>query len=224
MTAATTPPADHARRGLLIDYGGVLSTDVFESFHEFEQAEGLERGMVVRLLRGDVRAAGLLAQVETGAMAAAAFETQIAALLGVAPTRLLARMFAGMRPEPTMLEAVRTVRRAGLRTALVSNSWGVDGYPEDLFVDLFDAVVISGQVGLRKPDPEIYRLAAGKIGLEPGECVFVDDLPGNLTPAARLGMAVIRHTNAAATIAELAGILDLDLEPGTLETDPARCS
>ncbi len=218
MTLAT-PPADRAPRGLLIDYGGVLSTDVFESFSVFEQAEGLERGATVRLLLGDERAATLLAALETGTVTAAGFQAEIGALLGVAPAGLLARMFATMRPEPAMLEAVRGLRRAGVRTALVSNSWGVDGYPKELFRDLFDAVVISGDVGLRKPDPEIYLLAAAKIGLDPAECVFVDDLPGNLKPAARLGMAVIRHTAAAATIAELAAVFGLD--PDALETGSA---
>lgn len=215
-----TPPAARSRRGLLIDYGGVLSTDVFESFHAFEHAEGLEHGATVRLLRGDERAEKALAELERGVVAAAAAEAEIAALLGVAPAGLLARMFARMRPQPAMLEAVRAARRAGVRTALVSNSWGVDGYPEDLFTDLFDAVVISGRVGLRKPDPEIYRLAAGKLGLEPGECVFVDDLPGNLAPAARLGMAVIRHRDPAETIAALADLFEL--EPGALAAGPAQ--
>ncbi len=218
MTLAT-PPAGRARRGLLIDYGGVLTTDVFESFCVFEQEEGLERGATVRLLRGDERAAQLFAALETGTVTAAGFQAEIGALLGVAPAGLLARMFAAMRPEPAMLEAVRGLRRAGVRTALVSNSWGVDGYPEELFQDLFDAVVISGDVGLRKPDPEIYLLAAAKIGLDPAECVFVDDLPGNLKPAARLGMAVIRHTAAVATIAELAAVFGL--EPDALETGSA---
>lgn len=219
MTFAAAFAAGHARRGLLIDYGGVLTTDVFESFHAFERTAGLEHGAVVRLLRGDARAAALLAELETGATPVPAIETALAALLGVPGTRLLERMFGGMRPQPAMWEAVRALRDRGVRTALVSNSWGLDGYPARLS-ELFDAMVISGDVGLRKPDPQIYLLGAARIGLPPGDCVFVDDLPGNLVPAARLGMAVIRHTDPASSVAALADVFDL--EPEVLAAGPAQ--
>jgi epoxide hydrolase-like predicted phosphatase len=210
MTSAA-PPDGQPRRGLLIDFGGVLTTSVFASFAAFEQAEGLDRLAVARLLRDDPRAAKLLVALETGGAPDAVFETELGALLGVSPRGLIKRLLGGTRPERGMIEAVRALRRAGVRTALVSNSWGTASYPEGLLNDLFDAVVISGQVGLRKPDPEIYRLAAQKIGLDPAECVFVDDLPTNLGPAARLGMGVIRHTTPAATIAELGAAFGHDL-------------
>ncbi|HEU5353010.1 MAG TPA: HAD family phosphatase [Actinocrinis sp.] len=219
----STPPHEgRARRGLLIDFGGVLTTSVFASFAAFEQAEGLDRLAVARLLRDDPRAAKLLVGLETGSAADAVFESELAALLGVSPEGLIKRLLGGTRPERTMIDAVRELRRAGVRTALVSNSWGVASYPEGLLNDLFDAVVISGQVGLRKPDPEIYRIAAQKISLDPAECVFVDDLPANLGPAARLGMGVIRHTTPDATIAELAGIFGIELAAVGLGTTQPR--
>ena len=86
-----------------------------------------------------------------------------------------------------MLDGVRAARRAGVRTAMLSNSWGEDRYDRALLAELFDAWVISGEVGLRKPDPAIYELAAERLGLPPAACVFVDDLPGNLKPARALG-------------------------------------
>lgn len=221
MTSAP-PPGGQARHGLLIDFGGVLTTSVFASFAAFEQAEGLDRLAIARLLRDDPRAADLVSALETGDASDASFEAGFAALLGVSPQGLIRRLLGGARPEPGMIAAVRELRRAGVRTALVSNSWGAASYPEELLNDLFDAVVISGQVGLRKPNPAIYRMAAEKLGLDPAECVFVDDLPNNLGPAARLGMGVIRHTTPAATIAELAAVFGLELghfsDPGT---DPA---
>lgn len=223
MTSAP-PPGGQGRRGLLIDFGGVLTTSVFASFAAFEQAEGLERLAIARLLRDDPRAAALVATLETGEAADASFEAEFAALLGVAPHGLIRRLLRGARPEPDMIAAVRALRRAGVRTALVSNSWGAASYPEELLSDLFDAVVISGQVGLRKPNPAIYRMAAEKLGLDPAQCVFVDDLPNNLGPAARLGMGVIRHTTPAATIAELAAAFGVDLSSvggRGLGTDPA---
>ena len=218
MTSAPAPDG-RPRRGLLIDFGGVLTTSVFASFAAFEQAEGLDRLAVARLLREDPRAARALAALETGGATDAAFEAELAALLGVAPHGLIKRLLGGARLERGMIGAVRELHRGGVHTALVSNSWGTETYPEELLSELFDAVVISGQVGLRKPDPEIYRMAAEKLGLDPGECVFVDDLPNNLGPAARLGMGVIRHTTPAATIAELSAIFGLDLT--AFETGPA---
>jgi HAD superfamily hydrolase (TIGR01509 family) len=72
-------------------------------------------------------------------------------------------------------------------------------------------VVISGNVGIRKPAPEIYEMGARAIHLEPADCVYVDDLPGNLKPARALGMATVHHRDAATTIAELSGLLKVDL-------------
>ena len=85
-------------------------------------------------------------------------------------------------------------RRGGLRPALLE--------------ELFDAWVISSEVGLRKPDPAIYELAAERLGLPPAACVFVDDLPGNLKPARALGMATVLHRgDAEATLAEVRALL-----------------
>jgi epoxide hydrolase-like predicted phosphatase len=92
---------------------------------------------------------------------------------------------------------------------MLSNSWGdATHYDGPLLEELFDAWVISGEVGLRKPDPAIYELAAERLGLAPEACVFVDDLPGNLKPAGALGMATVLHRgDAAATLAEIGALL-----------------
>jgi epoxide hydrolase-like predicted phosphatase len=76
---------------------------------------------------------------------------------------------------------------------------------------LFDGVVISGEVGIRKPSREIYEMATQKIGLPPRECVFVDDLPFNLKPAAELGMATVHHSASEQTIPELEKLLAVEL-------------
>jgi HAD superfamily hydrolase (TIGR01509 family) len=109
-----------------------------------------------------------------------------------------------------MIAAVRAARQAGAATGLVSNSWGPSGYPRELIAELFDGVVISGEVGVRKPRPEIYRLGADAIGVPPGQCVFVDDLRGNLRPAEELGMTVIHHTSADETASRLAALFAAD--------------
>jgi epoxide hydrolase-like predicted phosphatase len=112
-----------------------------------------------------------------------------------------------MQPDEAMLDAVRRARAGGIRTGLISNSWGRGRYDRDTFGELFDGVVISGEVGIRKPDPAIYELGARAIDLDPATCVFVDDLPGNLKPARALGMATVLHRDAAETIPELEGLL-----------------
>ena len=73
----------------------------------------------------------------------------------------------------------------------------------DLLAELFDGIVISGEEGFRKPDPRMYALGAARAGVEPTDCVFVDDLAFNLPPAQELGMAVVHHTGAETTLAEL---------------------
>ena len=93
-----------------------------------------------------------------------------------------------------MIEAVSRAREAGVRTALVSNSWGTHRYPHELFSEMFDGVVISGQEGIRKPARRMYELGAQRAGADAAECVYVDDLPFNLTPAEELGMATVHHT------------------------------
>ena len=100
---------------------------------------------------------------------------------------------------------------AGIRTALVSNSWGVHRYPHDLFDELFDGVVISGEEGIRKPSRRMYELGAERAGVAPAACVYVDDLPFNLTPAEELGMATVHHTSAETTIPELERLLGVTL-------------
>ena len=116
-----------------------------------------------------------------------------------------------MQPDEAMFDAVAAARRAGVRTGLVSNSWGEEGYDRTRFGELFDVLVISGEIGIRKPAPEIYALAAEKLGLEPERIVFVDDLAGNLKPARAIGMATVLHRDAAGTLAELEQHLGVSL-------------
>jgi putative hydrolase of the HAD superfamily len=203
---------DGARRGLLVDFGGVLTTDVFVSFREFCVAEGLLPDTVRDRFMKDPMARELLADLETGRLTEEEFESKFAAVLDIERSDgLIDRLFAGMRPDQTMLDAVRAAKRAGVRTGLISNSWGHGRYDRTLFPELFHGVVISGDVGVRKPDPRIYELGAEAVDLPPSACVFVDDLPGNLKPARELGMATVRHVRAEQTISELEDLLGVTL-------------
>ena len=199
-------------RGLIVDYGGVLTTDVFASFRAFCEAEGLAADTVREQFLEHPEARALLARLETGKARESEFEADFAARLGVEAEGLIDRMFGHMTPDEAMIGGVLAARRAGLRTAMLSNSWGEDRYDRSQLEALFDTWVISGEVGVRKPDPEIYALAVERIGLPANECVFVDDLPGNLKPARALGMATVVHRgDADATLAEVEDILGISL-------------
>jgi putative hydrolase of the HAD superfamily len=200
------------RDTLLVDFGGVLTTNVFDAFADFCRAEGLAPDTVRDRFMTDPEARDLLGDLETGRIGEAEFEPRFAALLGVEPAEgLIDRLFAGMVPEPAMLDAVRAARQGGVRTGLLSNSWGQERYDRATLEELFDTVVISGEVGMRKPSPEIYALAAERLGREPERIVFVDDLPGNLKPAREIGMATVLHRDAGATVAELEQHLGVSL-------------
>lgn len=199
------------REGLLVDYGGVLTSDVFATFRSFCALEGLDPDAIRQTIRADADARQLLIDFETGRVASAEFERRFAAMLGVDDIGFLDRLFADWAPDAVMLAAVRSARAAGVRTGLISNSWGTERYDRVLLDELFDALVISGEVGLRKPAPEIYRLGAERIGLSPSACVFVDDLAHNLPPAAELGMATVHHVRAEDTVAELERELGVEL-------------
>jgi putative hydrolase of the HAD superfamily len=197
--------------GLLVDYGGVLTTDLFDSFRSFCEREGLAPETVGQRFREDLRSRELLIGLETGRLSEEEFEPRFAEVLGVSATNLIDRLFAGSTPDDRMVAAVAEARGAGIRTGLVSNSWGTRRYDRKRLSELFDGVVISGEIGIRKPSREIYELGAKSIGLEPSECVFVDDLPMNLKPAAELGMGTIHHVSPQETIAELERMLGVDL-------------
>jgi putative hydrolase of the HAD superfamily len=202
------------RSALLVDWGGVLTTNLFSSFGAFCESEGIAPETLAVRFRGDAEFRSLLIAFEEGKIEEDAFEEGLAGMLGVEAARLIDRMFAHVGPDPAMLAAVGSARAAGIRTGLVSNSWGTRRYDRALLAELFDGVVISGEVGLRKPAPEMYRLGAERAGAAPEACVYVDDLPFNLPPAAELGMATVHHTETATTIAELERLLGIELSRG----------
>ncbi|HEV3321631.1 MAG TPA: HAD family phosphatase [Solirubrobacteraceae bacterium] len=196
---------------LLIDWGGVLTTNLFASFHAFCLAAEIDPQKLMGRFKSDPEARELLVALEKGKLDERAFEQKFAALLEVEPDGLVDGLFAGVGPDEAMVNAVRMTHAAGLRTALVSNSWGVHRYPHDLFEELFDGVVISAEEGIRKPSRRMYELGAERAGVAPEACVYVDDLPFNLAPAEELGMATVHHTSADTTIPELERLLGLPL-------------
>jgi putative hydrolase of the HAD superfamily len=193
------------RSALIVDFGGVLTTSIWPAFAAFCEGEGLEPDSVRELFKRNPDALADLRDLEMGTVEPREFEARFARHLGI-PDRaegLISRLFAGLEPDEEMIAAVRAHRASGRPTALISNSWGRAIYDDGLIDELFDAVVISGDVGLHKPQPEIYLLACERLNVEPADAVFVDDLRENCAGAEAVGMAAVLHRDTAATIAEL---------------------
>jgi epoxide hydrolase-like predicted phosphatase len=199
------------RRGLLVDFGGVLTSDVFASFAAFCADVGLDPDELATRFRHDAEARELLIGLEEGTLAPEAFEARLGRLIGVAPGGLIERLMAEARPDHDMIGAVRAARGAGVRTGLISNSWGVERYDRTLLGELFDGVVLSGEIGIRKPSRRMYELGLESVGLPATACVYVDDLGFNLTAPAEMGMATVKHERAPETIAELERLLGVAL-------------
>jgi putative hydrolase of the HAD superfamily len=211
-------------RGVITDWGGVLTTPILHTVRAWIEADGIDWDSYRTVMRAWVSDAygpdgtrNPVHALERGECSDAEFEQLLAAELlrvdggPVLAEGLLQRMFAASVQVPLMYELIRAVRAAGLRTALLSNSWGGTEYPRADFPDLFDAVVISGECGMRKPEPEIFRHAADLIGLPAEQCIFIDDIEANIAAARACGMTGVHHVDVAQTVAEVEDLLGLPL-------------
>lgn len=202
-----------ALRALVVDFGGVMTDNLEVAMGTWLATEGIDVGSYLAAMHhflgpdADVENNPVHA-LEKGELAVPHFEDQLAPFLRatdggpVSATDLLSRMFHAFGRADGMHEVVRRVRATGCKTALLSNSWGLD-YPREEWPELFDCTVISGEVGLRKPDPEIYELTARQLGVQPQECVMVDDLASNVRGAVAVGMVGVLHQSVEQTVAEL---------------------
>lgn len=203
---------------LVVDFGGVLTSPLQDAMENFARDVGIELQDLVRVALAAYSGEEdrLVTDFETGKISEEDFAVEFAQRLSEVAARpveakdLVQKIFR-LRLEEDMLAAVGAARAAGLRTGLLSNSWGTKYYPRDRLDPLFDVIVISGEVGLRKPDPAIYALTTEKLGVPPAACVFVDDHPGHLAAALDHGMKTVLHRNPQRTIAELEELLALPL-------------
>ncbi|HEY7874235.1 MAG TPA: HAD family phosphatase [Actinomycetota bacterium] len=206
-------------KALIVDFGGVLTTPLQDAMAGYAESLGIELQDLVRVA---LRAyAGeddnLVTGFETGRVPEDEFAVAFAERLSevtpkpVDPGTVVDGLFAGMSLEDDMFEAVAAARAHGLRTGLLSNSWSLRHYPRKLMDGAFDSLVISGEVGLRKPEPAIYRLAVERLGVTAKECVFVDDHPGHLKAALDEGMTTVLHRTPVQTRAELRELLGIPL-------------
>jgi HAD superfamily hydrolase (TIGR01509 family) len=196
---------------LILDFGGVLTTDVWESIRSCARREGLPSEAFLGLLRDDAEIHHLYVGMEAGEVGQAEFEFRLAAAAGVPADGLLGRMGADLRPNRPMLSAVAALRASGVRIGILSNSWGTGYFNPYYGYQLekrADAVILSDQVRLRKPDPAIFTLMLDLLGADAKCSVFVDDVAANLPPATAFGMATIHHVDTRHTLAALESVFE----------------
>ena len=202
-------------KGLLVDFGGVLTTNVFDSFRAFCEDEGLDPETIKGLFRDDPRALECVRGLERGELTEEQFAERFGGLLELEDGRragLVDRMFGHIRPDDEMVEALRRARAHGIRTGLISNSMGAGRYDRSTFPELFDGVVISGDEGMHKPEPDDLRARLPSAWASPpAECVFVDDLRENCEGAEAVGMTAVLHRGAERTLPQLEDLLGVEL-------------
>ena len=209
--------------GLIVDFYGVLTVDLDSAMTAWADSDGIDYLSFREAMADWFGEAGAVTvrlnpvhALERGELEVPDFEQQLAKRLRswdgtpVAADGLVGRMFNQFQHAPDMAGLVRRARSSGLRTALLSNSWG-DQYFRTGWGDMFDAVVISGEVNMRKPERQIFEYTLRELRLDARECVFVDDHEQNVSAAAKLGLIGIHHTDYESTAAELEVIFDRPL-------------
>jgi epoxide hydrolase-like predicted phosphatase len=199
-------------QGLIVDWGGVLTMPIHTAIAGWLKAAGVDHNHYGEVVRrwvepspGEISPVHLL---ERGELAVEDFELLLSTALAregstVEARGLVGRMFAELAIyEDSMTSLVTRARAAGVRTALLSNSWGNE-YDRSGWHEMFDTVVISGEVGMRKPEPGIFELVLDRIGLRADECVFIDDMAHNIVAAEQAGLVGIVHRTFDETAAEL---------------------
>jgi putative hydrolase of the HAD superfamily len=205
-------------RAVIFDFGGVILTSPFEAFARYEQENGLPEGLLVRLnsTNPDDNAWARLERNQVDIVGfAELFEKEAAAEGHQVDAQAILTMLSGGQLRPEMVEAVRRCSER-LDTALLTNNFvAVDTEYASAeiaeVVALFDVVVESSRVGVRKPDPAIYQLVCDALGVRPEEAVFVDDLGINLKPARAMGMHTIKFVDPEQALAELEGVVGFEL-------------
>jgi putative hydrolase of the HAD superfamily len=205
-------------RAVLWDFGGVILTSPFAAFERYERELGLPAGFIrqvnatnphanawARLERSDITVEEFVVE----------FEQEAGALGGTLSGRRVVELLAGsIRPE--MVTALERLRTAGYAQACLTNNvaqgGGGDDRPEVREVmAIFDLVVESSKLGVRKPEPRFYELACELLGVDPPACVFLDDLGINLKPAREMGMTTIKVEEPGAALEELEAVVGLAL-------------
>lgn len=202
------------RTGLILDFGGVLTTPLIHAVLSFEQREGLEQGACLKALYKDEAGVRITSDLERGTVSQNEWNEFAGQMLGVSPDNLMGRIFGDLRPEPLLINAAAAARRAGIKVGILSNSVGLapwdlyDGYDLD---KLYDVVVISELHQMRKPDSALFEATLKLMDLPADQCVFVDDTAEYVEAAAQLGIEGVHNKDPKQTVAQLSELFGVDL-------------
>ena len=209
-----------AYRAVIFDLGGVVFPSPFDAFTDYERSHGLP-DRFIRTVVAENADRSAWAGLERGELSMGdfivAFSEECKAAGGdVDAAELMTAIAAGFGPRPEMTRAIARLRDAGLRTAALTNNWAHDDQrPDergtDVVASLFDVVVESAVVGLRKPDPRIYEMVLRELEVDAPAAVFLDDLGINLKPARALGMRTIKVGDPDVAIDELQAMVGIPL-------------
>ncbi len=199
---------------MLFDFGGVLVSSPFETFHRYEADHGLPEGFIRKLntMDPDANAWARLERAEISfEQFCDQFESDAERAGGKVDARVLFSSLLG-EPRPQMLKAAARCHER-LKTGLLTNNFLAPGANMglELAADLFDVVIESSRVGVRKPDPKFYEIACKELEIHPSEAVFLDDLGVNLKPARAMGMATIKVIDPDQALAELEELVGFPL-------------
>ena len=199
-------------RAVISDFGGVLTTPLIESFIAYQRETGIaleDLGAAMARLMEEDGGRHPLFELEKGNITEDEFTRRLGAALGRELSSMRDTYFGNLHPNEQMIEYLRGLREDGIRLALLTNNvreWEPLWREKLPDVDeLFEVVVDSGFVGMRKPDPEIYELTLQRLGdgVRPEECAFLDDIEVNCDAARALGMTAVRFHDNEQAIAEL---------------------
>jgi len=217
MSSQAQEPTKTQFRAVIFDLGGVVLESPIELFRRLEAERGLPMNIIGRVVI-EAGVGGAWARLERGELSiidfCTAFDVELkAAGVELSTYELMGELSVATVVRPVMIEAVRKCRGHGLKVGALTNNWAYDA-TVDHFAPLkveFDAFIESYKVGLRKPDPQIYRIACDALAVDFGQAVFLDDIGVNLKAARALGMTTIKVAEPRAAIAELERVLGLPL-------------
>ena len=218
MSTVTVPPPDGIR-AIVSDFIGVLTTPIAGVFTQFQEEVGLTPGALREALERATRRTGVnpLFELECGRMSEpdfiGALEHELEGQLGrhVSMREFTDHYWAGLAHNEELVRFLRTARAAGYRLALLTNNvveWEPRWRPKWPIDELFETVVDSGFVGMRKPDPAIYALTLERLGLPAGACVFIDDLEPNVLAAREVGLHAVHFRDTEQAIREVLEVME----------------
>ncbi|HZN14903.1 MAG TPA: HAD-IA family hydrolase [Acidimicrobiales bacterium] len=204
-------------RAVLWDVGGVIFSSPFDAFARYERENGLPVDFI-RTLNATNPDTNAWAKLEQSAVGIPEFcdlfeKEARAAGHELVALDVLACLSGDIRPE--MIEAIRQIRANGLKTAMLTNNFvGEERDETNAFAQLFhlfDVVIESSKVGVRKPDPRFYEMACKELDIEPADAVFLDDLGINLKPAKAMGITTIKVVTPNQALADLEAVVGFPL-------------